>query len=67
MYVFVIVFLLIFVIMIGATFLQWLSDFIMELKYLDCEIKRTTGKEQRYWIRQKRKLWLSLLPFVKYP
>ena len=30
------------------------------------EIGRTTGAERRHWIRQKRRLWLSLIPFVKY-
>lgn len=66
MYVFIIVFLIIFIIIVGTTFLQWLSDFITELKYLRCEIKRTQGRERRYWIQKKRRLWLSLIPFVKY-
>lgn len=66
MYVFIIVFLIIFVIIVGAAFLQWLSDFITELKYLRCEIKRTQDEEKRYWIQKKRRLWLSLFLLKKY-
>ena len=45
---------------------MWLNDFSGELKYLNSEIGRTDGSEQRYWIRQKRRLWLSIIPFVRY-
>lgn len=45
---------------------SFFNDFFQELKYINCEIKRTDGSERRYWIRQRRKLWLSLIPFVKY-
>lgn len=45
-------------------FSLWVNDFNSELKYLNCEIGRTEGSEQRYWKRQKRRLWLSLIPFV---
>ena len=43
-----------------------LKDFPKELRYLNQEIARSTGAEQRRWRRRKRKLLLSLLPFVKY-
>ena len=43
-----------------------LQEFKRELKYLNNEIGRTTGYEQAYYIRKKRRLLLSLLPFVKY-
>lgn len=42
------------------------NDFSRELKYVNGEIDRTEGAEQRYWIRKRRRLWLSLIPFVKY-
>ncbi len=42
------------------------DDFSRELRNVNNEIKRTRGTEQKYWIRRKRKLWLSLLPFIKY-
>ena len=42
------------------------NDFITEWKYLTNEIKRTQGAERRYWIRERRRLWLSFIPFVKW-
>ena len=45
-------------------FAQFLNDFTQELKYLNVEIRRTSGKERKYWIRRRRKLWLSLIPFL---
>jgi len=45
---------------------RMLNDFSCELKYLNCEISRTKGAEQKHWRRVRRKLWLSLIPFVKY-
>ncbi len=47
-------------------FCIFVHDFSGELRYLNNEIGRTTGGERRYWKRQKRRLWLSLIPFVKY-
>lgn len=37
-----------------------------ELKYIDMEIQRTEGRERAHWEKKRRKLWLSLLPFVRY-
>ena len=45
---------------------SFFNNFFRELKYINCEIQRTDGSERRYWIRQRRRLWLSLIPFVKY-
>lgn len=45
---------------------QWFLDFRQELHYLNSEIRRTHGAEQRYWIEKRKKLWLSILPFIKY-
>lgn len=45
---------------------QFINDFSHELRYLNNEIERTTGAERRHYIRQRRRLWLSLIPFVKY-
>lgn len=44
----------------------FINDFSRELKYINCEIHRTSGSERRYWIRKRRKLWLSLIPFIRY-
>ena len=46
--------------------INYLNDFAKELKYLNCEIGRTTGDRRLHFIHQKRRLWLSLIPFVKY-
>ena len=59
-----VVLLILFVILIG--FIQFSNEFITELQYLNSEIERTDGEERAYWISQRRRLWLSLLPFVKY-
>ncbi len=48
------------------SFVNWLLRFQRELKLLRSEIGRTKGREQQYWIRKRRKLWFSLLPFVRY-
>ena len=50
---------------LGALILH-LAEFIRELRYLNKEIACTAGAEQMHWLRQRRRLWLSLLPFVKY-
>ena len=44
----------------------FINDFSQELRYLNNEIRRPEGAERRHWIRQRRRLWLSLIPFVKY-
>lgn len=63
--------LLIFAVLAAVFFLTlkiiFTSDFFFrELKYLKFEIQRTKGKERERWKRRKRRLILSLLPFVKY-
>ena len=59
-----VVLLLLFVILIGL--IQFYNEFITELQYLSSEIERTDGEERAYWLSRRRRLWLSLLPFVKY-
>jgi len=44
---------------------QWFLDFSKELRYINGEIKRTHGSERRYWMKERRKLWLSIFPFIK--
>ncbi len=46
--------------------IKFLNDFRSEFRYLNTEIHRTEGREQKHYIRRKRRLWLSLIPFVKY-
>ena len=52
----------IILVMIGI----YLSGFIQELRYLNTEIARTSGEQRRLWLRRRRRLWLSLIPFVRY-
>ena len=66
MYIFVIVFLMFLGFVTITSFARRLLDFETELRYLKREIERAIGREKKYWIRRRRKLWLSLLPFVKY-
>ena len=45
----------------------FIRDFTRELKYINREIERADdGGERRYWTRRKRRLWLSIIPFIKY-
>ena len=57
----VLLFILLLVILV-----PFFLDFSQELKYINCEIRRSYGSERRYWKHKRRKLWLSLIPFVKY-
>lgn len=52
--------------MIIVRFAMWLQAFLMELRYLNKEIERTAGAERQRWIRRKKRLLLSLIPFVRY-
>lgn len=52
--------------MILARFVNWILTFRRELKLLKSEIGRTFGRERKYWVRKRRRLWLSILPFVRY-
>ena len=42
------------------------GSFTRELRRLNNEIGRTYGEERKRWLRRRRRLWLSLLPFVRY-
>lgn len=51
---------------IVVALIGYFKVFSRELEYLNNEIKRTNGNERKRWCRRRRRLWLSLLPFVKY-
>lgn len=57
-------------VIIGAVFIIffiiWLHDFRFELRNINDEINRNEGQERKYWIARKRRLWLSLIPFVRW-
>ena len=64
----ILVIVLAVILMLGLVI--WLAravdKFFGELRYLNMEIGRTAGAEQRHYLRRRRRLWLSLIPFVKY-
>ena len=43
--------------------LRFFQSFSEELRYINMEIHRTTGAERESWIRRKKRLWRSQLPF----
>jgi len=47
-----------------AVFIQ-LRDFLSALRSINMEIRRTDGREQAHWRKKRRRLWLSLLPFIR--
>ncbi|MBQ8289002.1 MAG: hypothetical protein IJX76_09610 [Clostridia bacterium] len=47
-------------------FASWLKEFQKELQYINTEINRTRGEERKHWIRQRRRLFLSIIPFIRY-
>ena len=57
---------LIFSIFPLTALIRVLTGFPQELKRVNNEIKRSTERSRSYWLRRRRRLWLSLLPFVKY-
>lgn len=57
---------IIFVLIVLISVVLFINDFSSELQRLNMEIGRTTGAERQHYIRRRRRLWLSLLPFVKY-
>ncbi len=58
--------ILLFFIGLLVAFVSWLNKFQKELNRLNLEINRTRGEEREHWKRQKRRLWLSIIPFFKY-
>ena len=59
-----IVLMLIFVVL--ACSMPWIRWFKQELKYINSEIERNEGREKERWIRRKKRLLKSIIPFVKY-
>lgn len=54
-------FAIIFLISIVTKF----KRFTKELRYINMEINRNTGSQKKHWQREKRRLWLLLLPFFR--
>ena len=56
--------IVIFILLIALA--DFSNFFLQELKLINSEIKRTEGSERKVWIHRRRRLWLSLLPVVRY-
>lgn len=63
---FVALFFIIFIVLLSFSIVDWYWNFTKELTLLNMEIQRSHGREQRYWKARKKRLLLSLLPFVRY-
>lgn len=67
-------FMIIIAIIIGAIIallllieaVVFLQRFSKDLNRINREIQRAAPEERNYWLRKKRRLWLSLIPFVRY-
>ncbi len=51
--------------MFTVTGILHFQEFRHELKYINMEIKRTHGKERKYWKKQKRRFLFPFWPFNK--
>ncbi len=45
---------------------QNIIEFFQELRYINNEISNADENEKPYWLWQRRRLWLSIIPFIKY-
>ena len=63
--VMIVVLVLVIALPIICYFVKYICDFKDELDFINTEIYRTVGDERRYWQKEKKKLWLSLIPFYR--
>ena len=54
-----------FLVALVVALIHRFDDFSRELMYINQEIHRTRGEERRHWKGEKKRLWLSLLPFYR--
>ncbi len=60
------IFAALILVVVTIRFALFVHDFSSELRYLNMEIERSDGAERRYYVHERRRLWLSLIPFIKY-
>ena len=58
-----IIFLLVSLLILLAVAIRRLICFFRELRFMKIEIERTDGEEREYWLRQRKRLLLSLISF----
>ena len=54
-----------FAVVLLAGLTMKINEFSHEFDYFNGEIARTEGAKRECWKREKRRLWLSLLPFYR--
>ena len=55
------------VVVAGVAFAVWLGRFRRELRHLNLRIAQAVSeREKQHYLRRRRSLWWSLVPFVKY-
>ena len=58
---------LVLVLLLGAAFIHWHTNFKRELRRVNQRIAQSINeRERRHYIRRRRRLYLSIIPFVKY-
>lgn len=58
---------LLVVLLLGAAFINWHTKFRRELRRVNQRIAQSINdRERRHYIRRRRRLYLSIIPFVKY-
>lgn len=51
----------------SAAFIRWHIKFKRELRYVNQRIQQSLNERERmHYIRRRRRLYLSIIPFVKY-
>jgi len=51
---------------LAIVFIKHISDFLIELRYVNHEIQRTHGVDRQHYLRRRRRLWLSTFLFIPY-
>lgn len=58
---------MVMVLVLGIGTASSVMQFRRELRYINDEIARSHHRgERRYWEKRRRRLWLSIIPFVRY-
>lgn len=66
LYNFILIVAIFFLVMIIVSFVANLGKFLQELRRLNGKIRLSQGAKRKHLLRRRRRLWLSLLPFIKY-
>lgn len=60
-----VVLIVFFLALIGYGLITGVRRFWEELRYINLELERASPREREKWLRRRRRLWLSLLPFYR--